>query len=195
MHQQASLEASSGGDLHQKLEQWGASAPARLEWRKKELEKWVLNRFLKLTDLLQPESFPVEIIEREKPDFLLCYNGIELGIEITTICSGTEQASLTEEEKELKNRQGPNLLISVPLDLNEKITVLECAFRRILKKKSGKRKSYGVTNCILVCYLNSPLFSKRLLDDLIESFKETAKTTTHGFLEIYVYKEDSLYLL
>ena len=197
MLEQISLEASSSDDLREKLKQWGASAPDRLKkrGRQKELEKWILNRFLKLTDLLKPEHFPVQIIEREKPDFLLCYGGISLGIEITEICDGKEQALFKKEDKDLKNRQGPNLLTLVPLDLDKKKSKLAQAFQHILEKKSGKRKTYGDTSCILVCYLNSPLFSERTLEILIESFKEKTKNTRHGFSGIFVYKEDSLYLL
>ncbi len=203
MHGQVSLEASSREDLNQKLRHWGAKAPDRInlpngipkEEKKKALERWILNRFLRLTDSLQPEHFPVQIIERERPDFSLIRNGIELGIEVTTICDEDEQKRWSKEDQYLKKRQGPDSLTPVLLDFDKKIPILALAFQRCLKIKSGKRKSYGEISCILVCYLNSPLFSERLLEALIESFKETAEKSSHGFSDIYVSKEEALFLL
>ena len=62
---QVSLEASSRENLNQKLKHWGATAPARInlpngfpkEEKQKALERWILNRFLRLTDILEPETF------------------------------------------------------------------------------------------------------------------------------------------
>jgi hypothetical protein len=115
MHGDISLEASSREDLYQKLKHWGADAPDRLERRgkQKELENWVLNRFLKFSGLLQAEHFPVKITEWERPDFLLLRNGIELGIEVTEICDADEQIRLRKADKDQKKRQEPDSLTPV----------------------------------------------------------------------------------
>ena len=67
------------------------------------------------------KPFPVQIFESESPDFLLRYRGIELGIEVTTICDKDEQKRWSKEDQYLEKRQGPDSLTPVLLDFDKKL--------------------------------------------------------------------------
>jgi len=195
------FSASSDAELRKVLKTWGAISPSIRDeaGNTKEYEKWILNRFLARGDILHANHYPIQIMEFERPDFLLRYNDIEIGIEIVVVCDEEEQKGFSKDDKsdrKLKADGKPVGIWPLEMDAEKCFGILSEAFKVQMSKKSIRLKSYNCKSCILVFYLNSSLLGGEQLEkDLIKSFRDTVENTPHKFSEIYVYKEDTVYLL
>lgn len=79
-----SILAKTPEKLLQKLKQIDISVPGRTKGRKTEhSEKWAIVRFLSTYLNENQLDFPISIVHRDKPDFLMTCNVVNYGIECT----------------------------------------------------------------------------------------------------------------
>jgi len=103
------LTASDASELAKKLQErtnGAGKGPPRLERRgkHKELERHNLNRFLRGRGDAFLIGFPLHVSEGENPDFVICENGREYGMEITVACLQAEQVRWTEVAKDAREQ-------------------------------------------------------------------------------------------
>lgn len=81
---------------------WGARAPHRLDrrGRQKELDRWVLNRFLRAKEGRGRLHFPVMVYDTEAPDFQIVEHCERYGVEVTEAADPAEQRWRTQNARE-----------------------------------------------------------------------------------------------
>ncbi len=94
-----SIKANNKKELFSILSGTEISVPARTEGRETEhCERWSICRFLATLATHKDIEFPVELLKRERPDFLLMQGGQCIGIEVTEITNSDYAKATTLPE-------------------------------------------------------------------------------------------------
>jgi hypothetical protein len=95
------LEAGGSEELLLRLANIDISVPARSEGRTSEhTEQYSICRFLSTVSKTHHVSYPLTIKKRERPDFLLCCNIKNIGIEVTEATSQDYSEYLAVAERD-----------------------------------------------------------------------------------------------
>lgn len=79
--------ASSKPELLNYLKKQDTTVPSRMRRQKEHCERWAMFRLLATWATANRLSYPLRLLHRNKPDFLLCYGEREVGIECTEAVS------------------------------------------------------------------------------------------------------------
>ncbi len=149
------IVADSEKELATILEHWGRSAPPRLlrRGKQKDLEIWIMARFLKY--LMQSDclKYPIRIIASEAPDFLFSEGEFLHKVEIVEAVEPFEQRDKTARAKEAEKY--PDSVFPV-MEFDDD---LRCRHLKTCLTNALERKSTVPSDWVILIYANTEAVS------------------------------------
>lgn len=213
------FEASSETELLQVLDIMDIDVPPRNEGRiPKHTEMWLIHKFIKTLKGYNKVKFPISLVKRERPDFVLLMERNSFGVEITEVINPdyAKALSLPEASNEgsivdaslfkwgspkrslskLRNIASKNKLTGTPWIDNEVETEFTTSIIETINSKHKKYINGYDTfdqDCLLIYHnQSSPILD---YDDVLEMISQALKEywSEGGFNRIYVHKNNKLF--
>ncbi len=182
--------AQNDHELDEKLKDWGASAPHRLErrGRQKELERFCLRLLLLHQNRNGLLEFPLVVEESENPDFVMSGPKIRVGIEVVEACDPRGQAEWTEFAKRKERSENDDWRHNNLMDPSRRLKFLNLVQTAI----DAKIKKCSANVDALLVYSNTGLDS---FEDI--GWKKRALTNCtffeSNFAQIWIVSGDDVF--